>query len=30
MIPVLEAFTIDADNELREDEYRNDMELICC
>ena len=30
MIPVLEAFTVETDNELREDEYRNDMGLICC
>ena len=30
MIPVLEAFTVETDNELREDEHRNDMGLICC
>ena len=30
MIPILEAFTVQTDEVLKEDEYMNDMGLICC
>ena len=30
MISILEALTIEADATIKEDEYRNDMGLICC